>query len=134
MPKKPVELLRIPLNVFVAPVTKEAITETQNETGESQGEVVDRAVALLALGEEIEPKARKKGSRREIEVAKLAASDVTAREVGREDIDYGSEELPTTPAASLSAVEPVIRVKTVGERRSDPIRARGIRQKGDKHR
>lgn len=53
MPKKDASLIRVPLNCLIAPVTKEALTGVQNETKESQGEVVDRAVALLAFGEEI---------------------------------------------------------------------------------
>ena len=53
MPKKDEGLRRVALNCLVARVTREAIGETQKETGESQGEVVDRAVALLAYGEEV---------------------------------------------------------------------------------
>lgn len=54
--RKPVELLRVPFNCFIAPVTKELITGIQNGTKESQGEVVDRAISLLALGEEVSPR------------------------------------------------------------------------------
>lgn len=53
MPKKDANKIRVPFNCLIAPVTKEAITGLQNETKESQGEIVDRAVALLAFGEEI---------------------------------------------------------------------------------
>ncbi len=53
MPKKDAAKIRVPFNCLIAPVTKEAITGVQNETKESQGEIVDRAVALLAFGEEI---------------------------------------------------------------------------------
>ncbi len=51
--------LRVPLNCLIAPATKTAITGLQNDTGESQGEIVDRAIALLVFGEEVErPNAR----------------------------------------------------------------------------
>lgn len=53
MPKKDASQIRVPLNCLVAPVTMEAVTGIQNETGESQGKIVDRAVVLLAFGEEI---------------------------------------------------------------------------------
>jgi hypothetical protein len=35
MPKKPVELMRVPLNVFVTRSTKESITGIQNDTREA---------------------------------------------------------------------------------------------------
>jgi hypothetical protein len=94
MPKKPVDKIRVPLNVLVAPVTKGSITGIQNETRESQGEIVDRAVALLALGEAIEPRVRKK-NRKEREAEARAAADITA-------------SAPTTHVASLDAVGPAI--------------------------
>jgi hypothetical protein len=53
VPKKPIDKLRVPLNCLIAPATKAAITEIQNGTKESQGETVDRAIALLAFGEEV---------------------------------------------------------------------------------
>lgn len=53
MPKKPADKLRVPLNCLISPVTKEAITGLQNGTKESQGEIVDRAIALLVFGEEV---------------------------------------------------------------------------------
>jgi hypothetical protein len=106
MPKKPVDKIRVPLNVLVAPVTKGSIAGIQNETRESQGEIVDRAVALLALGEAIEPRVRKK-NRKEREAEARAAADITAQAVGRADVDY-RESAPTTHVASLDAVGPAI--------------------------
>lgn len=44
---------RVSLNCLVSPSTRAAIMTTASETKESQGEVVDRAVALLAFGEEV---------------------------------------------------------------------------------
>lgn len=108
MPKKPVELMRVPLNVWVQQGTKTAITGIQNETRESQGEVVDRAVALLALGEEVAPPSRKK-NRRERAAEARAKSDVTALAVGRPEIDYSDiESTPTTHVASLDVVGPAV--------------------------
>lgn len=60
MPKRiKEEEKRVALNCLVSPATRNAITQIVGETKESQGEIVDRAVALLAFGEEIEraPKA-----------------------------------------------------------------------------
>lgn len=45
---------RVKLNCLIAPATRKVIEEMRVESGESQGEVVDRAVALLAFGEEIQ--------------------------------------------------------------------------------
>lgn len=102
MPKKPKDQIRVPLNCLIAPDTKTAITGLQNTTRESQGEIVDRAVALLVLGEEVEPKVRKK-SRRDREIEARAASDVTAQVVGRPEIDYSdTESAPSTHVANLS--------------------------------
>lgn len=53
MPRKPSDKLRVPLNCLIAPATKAAITGIQNETKESQGEIVDRSIALLAFREEV---------------------------------------------------------------------------------
>lgn len=47
---------RVALNCLVSPATRNAITQMVGETKESQGEIVDRAVALLAFGEAIDPK------------------------------------------------------------------------------
>jgi hypothetical protein len=108
MPKKPVEMMRVPLNVYVTRSTKESITGIQNETRESQGEVVDRAVALLALGEEVAPPVQKK-SRREKLAEERAKSDVVAQVVGRPEIDYSDvDSTPTTNVASLDAVGPAL--------------------------
>lgn len=41
------------MNCLVAPVTMKAINATAKEDGDSQGVVVDRAIALLAFGEEV---------------------------------------------------------------------------------
>lgn len=100
--RKPGKSLRVPFACTIAPATKELITGIQNETKESQGEVVDRAVALLALGEEVKPRAAKKQNRREKAIAERAAGDVIAQRVGREDIDYSDvESTPTVNVANL---------------------------------
>lgn len=92
----------MPFNCNLAPATKELITGIQNETKESQGEVVDRAVALLALGEEVKPRATKKQNRREKAIAERAADDVIAQRAEREDIDYSDvDSTPTTNVADL---------------------------------
>lgn len=67
-------------------------------------------------------------------VQALRESDVTAKELGREDIEYGPHtDLPAGPnVATLDAVGP-----RVSERRgkaSTQVFVRGIRQKGDKNR
>jgi len=128
MPKKPVDKIRVPLNVLVRPDTKTEITKLQNETAESQGEIVDRAVALLVLGEEIAPRVRKK-SRREQAIEERAKSDVVAQVAGREDIDYSdTESAPTTSVATLGWAEKLARSK-----QSEPKQPwrRSIREKGD---
>lgn len=54
MPKRVApEERRVALNCLIRPATRNAITQVVGETGESQGEVVDRAVLLLAFGEEV---------------------------------------------------------------------------------
>lgn len=47
MPRKPVEVLRVPLNCLISPKTKEALTGIQNLTKESQGEIIDRLLLNL---------------------------------------------------------------------------------------
>lgn len=107
MPKIPVEKIRVPLNVLVAPGTKAEIGAIQNVTRESQGEIVDRAVALLAHGEVVEPGSGKKESKKARVIRERAESDVIAAAVGRGDIDYSDvESAPTTYVASLDAVGP----------------------------
>lgn len=102
--RKPVEALRVPLNCLISPATKELVTGIQNQSKESQGEIVDRAVALLALGEEVAPK-KAKLTRNQQAVAERAATDVIAQSVGRNDIDYSDvESTPTTNVAHLDAV------------------------------
>lgn len=94
----------MPFNCNLAPATKELITGIQNTTKESQGEIVDRAVALLALGEEVAPVSRKKPSRKEKVIQERAAGDATAKAVEREDIDYSDvESTPTTNVAHLKS-------------------------------
>jgi hypothetical protein len=101
--RKPVELLRVPFNCNLAPATKELITGIQNKTRESQGEVVDRAVALLVLGEEVQPRTAKKASKRDKAIQERAASDVVAQLAERENIDYSDvESTPTTNVAMLT--------------------------------
>lgn len=46
---------RVKLNCLIAPATRTAIAGLQVEHKESQGEIVDRAILLLAYGEEIAP-------------------------------------------------------------------------------
>lgn len=105
--RKPVEALRVPFNCNLAPTTKELITGIQNTTKESQGEIVDRAVALLALGEEVAPGSRKKPSRKEMAIQEREATDATAKAVEREDIDYSDlDSTPTTHVATLNAFGP----------------------------
>lgn len=103
--RKPVEVLRVPLNCLISPGTKELLTGIQNGTRESQGEIVDRAIALLATGEEIEPRAPKqKVSRRELATQSRAASDVLAQSVERDDIDYSHvDSVPVTNVARLAS-------------------------------
>lgn len=110
MPKKPVEKIRVPLNVLVAPDTKAEIGAIQNVTRESQGEIVDRAVALLAHGEVVEPRSGKKESKKARAIRERAQSDFTAQIVGRSgEIDYPDvESAPTTHVASLDAVGAVV--------------------------
>lgn len=132
--RKPVEALRVPFNCNLAPATKEMITGIQNETKESQGEVVDRAIALLALGEEMSPKPAKKQSRKDKVIQERAASDVTAQVAGRQDIDYSDTE--STPGTSIALRGFVKRRphKDDPPPKIDAYRARGIRQKGDNSR
>jgi len=54
-PKKSIEEKRVPFNCLVLPVTFNAIMATVKTDGISQGVVIDRAIALLAFGEEINP-------------------------------------------------------------------------------
>lgn len=135
MPKKAADKIRVPLNVLIAPVTKESITGIQNETSESQGEIVDRAVALLALGEEIAPRVRKK-SRREQSAEERAKSDITAQAVGRKDVDYSDlGAAPSTHVADLG--KPLLSEKLTQRDTPEPGRApwrRPIREKGDQTR
>lgn len=105
--RKPVEQLRVPLNCFIAPATKEAITGLQNKTRESQGEVVDRAVALLTEGEILPLPKAKKANKREKAIQERAASDRTAQSVERKDIDYSDvESTPITHVSTLDATSP----------------------------
>ena len=46
-PKKPDAEKRVHLHIRVTPETKAAVVETAEATGESRGEVVDRAVAAI---------------------------------------------------------------------------------------
>ena len=106
--RKPVEQLRVPLNCFIAPPTKEAITGLQNKTRESQGEIVDRAVALLTEGEVLPISRAKKPNNREKAIQERAAGDRTAQQVERNDIDYSDvDSTPTTHIATLDATAPV---------------------------
>ena len=43
MPKKPVEMCRVPLNVLVAPATRVEILQRAKAEDKSQGEVIDSA-------------------------------------------------------------------------------------------
>jgi hypothetical protein len=53
------------------------------------------------------PAARKKLNKREAAIQARAENDLTAREVGRENIDYSDvESTPTTHVATLDAVSP----------------------------
>lgn len=102
------DLKRVPLNVLIAPATRRALLAIQAETGESQGEVVDRAVALLAFGEAV--------FTADLEVAKIIDST------------------PDHPFADLDATGP----SSSGGRGKASIETwghvRGIRPKGDKTR
>lgn len=105
--RKPVEALRIPLNCLIAPATKEWLTGIQNKTGESQGEIIDRFARQGVFT--AEPQPRRKMSRRETAIQERAASDQTAREVGRDNIDYSDvDSSPTTHVATLDAVGPKV--------------------------
>ncbi len=110
MRRKPVEALRVPLNCLISPGTKERLTGIQNETRESQGEIIDRALdVLLAITPETEPKPARKTNRRDREVQQRAASDVTAQRAGRKGIDYSDlDSTPTTSVATLDAVGPTV--------------------------
>lgn len=105
--RKPVEVLRVPFNCNIAPTTKELITDIQNETRESQGEVVDRAVALLALGEESPLRVEKKTRRKDRAVQERAQGDITAQLMGRADIDYSDvDSTPMTHVGTLDVAGP----------------------------
>lgn len=54
-PKKPVEEKRVPFNCLVLPATFRAILDSVTANKVSQGVVIDRAVALMCFGEEINP-------------------------------------------------------------------------------
>lgn len=98
--KKP---LRVPLNCFISPTTKEAITALQNTSKESQGEIVDRAIALLTVGEELPVRPRKL-TKGEALVNERASGDLTAQAAERQDIDYRDvESAPTTHITTLKA-------------------------------
>lgn len=134
MPKIPVEKMRVPLNVLVARSTKESITSLQNKTRESQGEIVDRAVALLCDGEIVPVPRTKKESRKARAARERAEADVTAQVTGHaENIDYSDvDSTPTTNVASLDAVGVPLR-GTIGKASSETWR-RPIREKGDSKR
>jgi hypothetical protein len=100
--RKPVEDLRVPLNCLIAPATKEAITSIQNDTRESQGEVIDRALGVLMgiTPERVTPKL----SRRDRAIKERAQTDGTAKRAERDDIDYSDvESTPTTHVSTLDA-------------------------------
>jgi hypothetical protein len=98
--RKPVEDLRVPLNCLIAPSTKELITELQNDTKESQGEIVDRAISVLM---DITPERTvRKLSRRDRAVKERVETDIVAQQAERDDIDYSDvDSTPTTIVANL---------------------------------
>ena len=100
--------VRVPLNCTILPETKELLTGIQNSTRESQGDIVDRAVALLTTGEEL-PVPVRKPTRKDIAMAARAAADLTARQAERSDIDYADlDSVPTTHiAADKRPLKPV---------------------------
>lgn len=101
--RKSARTLRLSFKCKLAPSTQELITGIQNETKESQGEIIDRAIAMLALGEEVNPKVRKQPTKREAAIADRAASDVVAQAVERTDIDYSDvDSTPTTHVARMA--------------------------------
>jgi len=83
--------LRVPLNCTITPETKELVTSVQNRTNESQGEIIDRAVALLANGEQLVVRHRKPSKAERIAEAR-AKSDLTGQTMEREDVDYSDVE------------------------------------------
>jgi hypothetical protein len=87
-------------------LTKEAITSIQNETRESQGEVVDRALSVLAaITPEAESRPLKKQNKRDAAIQQRASTDVIASVVERDDIDYSDiDSTPTTHVATLDAI------------------------------
>jgi hypothetical protein len=90
---------RTQFSCSVALGTLEAILATAKADGLSQGEVIDKAVALLAFGEVVEraPKLSKANQR----VAEVAAADITARAVDRDDVACDTDELPTQHITSV---------------------------------
>ncbi len=91
------------LNCLVDPSTKERLNAIREETGESQGEIVDRALKVLdGITPERETRPSRKTSRRDVAIQERAASDVTAKEMERKDIDYSDvESAPTVNVANL---------------------------------
>ena len=119
--RKPVEQLRVPFNCFIAPPTKEAITGLQNKTRESQGEIVDRAVALLTEGKVLPISRAKKPNKRETAIQERAAGDRTAQEAERQDIDYSDVE--STPTTHVSQIDNT-RIPLIGRVALDDWRAK----------
>lgn len=106
--RKPVETHRVALNCLVAPSTKNRLNAIREETGESQGEIVDRALSVLdAITPESEPEPTRKSSRRTRAIKERAASDYIAQAAERKDIDYSDvDSTPTTHVATLDAMAP----------------------------
>lgn len=92
MPKRVSEdVRRVPLNCLVLPETRDWL-RAQNG---SQGEMVDAAVRCLMAGAQMQPQSgvalRPKNKKQRVE-QELAASDLTAQIVERDDIEYGHHD------------------------------------------
>jgi len=100
------EARRTRFDCLLAPEAAEMIREERERTGESAGQIVDRAVLLLLGGVEVKVKGESRAAKRKRE---LASSDVVGQAVGRDDIEYGSEELPRGQHVIEGVTNPVMR-------------------------
>src|ERR1051325_11162058 len=117
MPKLvPEDKKRVPLNCLVTPATMAWLREFDG----SQGEGVDTAVAAIqsvdrmppAIAERFERISARFGRKQKV-AEELAASDLTAQVVERDDIDYGHHEsLPRGEhVANLKSFKPLLKPK-----------------------
>lgn len=149
---KAVEVKRVPLNCLVSPATRAAIVDLVKTEGGSQGEIIDRAVALLAFGEEIKeieytPGMRIGGGRSTrmssgqgqaltVVTAESEPPYTLAEQMGETD-RFPPASAPIYRTAVSRIAEPHVIYKTVddnGRLRDLKVLLRGIRPKGDKGR